>query len=85
MCCSGEDLRVTRAASPRSAWVKRTEQVRGGGAVIRLLVGHVSAVSFTAASRGRLGRRDITESGLARIQSRRLHPWWSHFICVLVL
>lgn len=27
-CCSGGDLRVTRAASPRSAWVKRTEQVR---------------------------------------------------------
>lgn len=79
MCCSGEDLRVTRAASPRSAWVKRTEQVRGGGAVIRLLVGHLSSVSFTAAS---LGRRDITESGLARIQSRRLHPWWSHFIRV---
>lgn len=30
-CCSGGDLRVTRAASPRSAWVKRTEQVRGEG------------------------------------------------------
>lgn len=28
-CCSGGDLTVTRAASPRSAWVKRTEQVRG--------------------------------------------------------
>lgn len=52
------------------------------GAVIPLLVGHVSAVSFIAASRSRLGRRDITESGLAIIQSRRLHPWWSHFICV---
>lgn len=27
-CCSGGDLRVTRAASPRCAWAKRTEQVR---------------------------------------------------------
>lgn len=26
---SGGDLRVTRAASPRCAWAKRTEQVKG--------------------------------------------------------
>lgn len=30
-CYSGGDLTVTRAASPRSAWVKRTVQVRGEG------------------------------------------------------
>lgn len=37
-CCSGGDLRVTRAASPRSAWVKRTEQVmRGEGGLRRML------------------------------------------------
>lgn len=66
-CCSAEDLRVTRAASPRSAWVKRTEQVRGEvGASTH--VGRLSSAQCCAFDRCP-GKRDTSHVlGLARRQ-----------------
>lgn len=76
-CCSGGDLRVTRAASPRSAWAKRTEQVRGEGGLKPMLdICHpLIGLRFWRV----LDSEHITVSGLA---CSRSHPRWSHWICM---
>ena len=81
-CCSGGDLRVTRAASPRSAWVKRTEQVKRGEGGLRRMLGicHLLIISVSPLAGGRAyGGEHVAVQGLACCRS---HPRWSRWICM---